>query len=153
MADPSTVHQAIEVITTTLVQLAGTVILAVGTWAITRFVAWLEKKTSLVNQQNEAQITSNFDDALRKSLIAGLGMVNDLITAKGWDDPEVKSKAVANALTYIGPHFPGYLKAIGIDPNDQTKMNTLVNEALNRAYPNAVDEASKSPATPPRPPI
>jgi hypothetical protein len=152
VADPSNYQSALSIITSSMAQLAGAAILAVGTWAVTRFVAWLEKKTSLVNQQNEALITANFDDALRKSLIYGLGRATAAIEASGWDDPQVKSQTLQTALAYIGPHFPGYLKAIGIDPNDQNQMNSMVGQALDRAFPNAVDEASKSPATPPRPP-
>jgi hypothetical protein len=133
-----------------VLQLASLLLYGVGAWAINRFVAWLESKTSLVNQKNEAQITANFDDALHKSLIYGIQQCQAEISKKGWDDPNVKSATLASALNYISSHFPGYLKAIGIDPMDSNKMNTLVTGALDRAFPNAVDEASKSPATPPR---
>lgn len=144
--DPSSLHYWLNM----LANLTASLLFAVASWAVTRFVAWLETKTSLVNQQNQAQITANFDDAVHKSIIFGLQQCQSQIANLGWADAQVKSSAISAALNYIGPHFPGYLKAIGIDPNDQGEISKFVSGALDRAFPNAVDEASRSPATPPR---
>ena len=63
----------IDPIINALLQLAATVLLAAGTWAVSRLVTWLGLK-------NSAQATATLDDALQKAVTYGLQQSQGLIT-------------------------------------------------------------------------
>jgi len=125
-----------------LLQLAATVLLAVGTWGISMIVRWLGLK-------NSAQATASLDDALQKSVTYGLQQSQALIRQKGWDHADVKSAALRQALPYMIKRFPDVLGSAGIDMSDQAALQATVTGALDRAFPHAAAVAASSPATPP----
>lgn len=125
-----------------LLQLAATVILALGSWAIARLTRWLNLKSS-------AQLTEALDTALQKSVIFGLQQSQEEIRAKGWDSVEVKNAALAVALPYMTSRFGDTLKLVGVDVNNPAALTQTVKDALDRAFPSAATQASASPATPP----
>ncbi len=125
-----------------LLQLAATVLLAAGTWAISQLVRWLGLK-------NAAQATASLDDALQKSVTYGLQQSQDLIRQKGWDHADVRSATLAQALPYLIQHFPDVLGSAGIDMSNQAALQATVVGALDRAFPHAAAVAANSPATPP----
>lgn len=137
-------------ITQALTQVAAAAILALGTWAVGRIIQWLGLK-------NSAQATAAVDSALEKAVTYGLQQVQAQIAANGWDHPQVKNDALAKALPYMTAHFKDSLKAAGVPVGDQAKMDSIVSEALDRAFPSAVAAAASSPATPPatapKPPV
>ena len=95
-------------ITSAIMQLVATLILGIGTWAISRLIQWLGLK-------NAAQATANLDDALQKGVTFGLQQTQELIKQKGWDNIEVHDEALGKALPYVMSRFPGALKAAGLD--------------------------------------
>ena len=137
-------------ITQALTQIAAAAILALGTWAVGRAIQWLGLK-------NSAQATAAVDGALEKAVTYGLQQVQAQIATNGWDHPQVKNDALAKALPYMTSHFNDTLKAAGVPVGDQGKMDSIVSEALDRAFPSAVAAAASSPATPPatapKPPV
>ena len=129
-------------IITALLQLMAMLILGVGTWAIGRLVQWL-------GLRNSAQATANFDDALQKSVTYGLQQVQDQIRQHGWDNAEVKNRALAVALTYMNGRFGSTLKAAGVHGPSQAEIDAILAGALDRMFPHAAAVAAASPATPP----
>jgi len=129
-------------ITNVLLQLAGAVILGVGTWAIGRLLQWLGLKTS-------AQAMANLDDALGKAVTYGLQQSQDLIRQKGWDHADVRNATLAAAVPYLIKRFPDTLKAVGVDLSNEKATTEAVTGALDRAFPHAAATAAASPATPP----
>ena len=125
-----------------LLQLAATVLLAAGTWAIGMVVRWLGLK-------NAAQVTASLDDALQKSVTYGLQQSQDVIRQKDWDHVDVRSVALAHAVPYLIQHFPDALGAAGVDLSDRAALWATVTGALDRAFPHAAAIAANSPATPP----
>lgn len=129
-------------VTNALMQLAAAVVLAVGTWAVSRFVQWLGLK-------NAAQATANLDDVLQKGVTYGLQQSLDLIKQKGWDHVDVRNQVLDTALPYVISRFPDTLAAVGLDPNNTQDLTDKVRGALDRAFPHAAAVAAASPATPP----
>jgi hypothetical protein len=125
-----------------LLQLAATVLLAAGTWAITRFTTWLGLK-------NSAQATATLDDALQKAVTYGLQQTQELIKQKGWDNVDVRNAALAHAAPYMIGHFPDALKNVGLDMSNTQAVQAAVMGALDRSFPHAAAVAAASPATPP----
>src|SRR5689334_6275957 len=68
----ATSSQDITWITTPLLQLLGTLILAIGTWAIKRLLDWLQLKIS-------AQASANLDQALEKAVTFGIQQAQETI--------------------------------------------------------------------------
>ncbi len=125
-----------------LLQLAATVLLAVGTWAISRFTMWLGLK-------NAAQATATLDDALQKAVTYGLQQSQELIKQKGWDHVDVRNATLAQAAPYMINHFPDALKNVGLDMSNPQAVQLAVMGALDRSFPHAAAIAAASPATPP----
>jgi hypothetical protein len=132
----------ISPITNALLAVAGTALLAVGTWAVGRAARWM-------NLQSNATAVSAFDDALGKALAAGLQSSSALIAQKGWDHIDVKNATLAAAAPILVAKFPDALKGVGIDVSDPSQTAAKVTAALDRAFPAAVTKAAASPATPP----
>ena len=116
-------------------------LLAAGTWGISRLVRWLGLK-------NAAQASANLDDALEKSVTYGLQQSQDIIKAQGWDHADVRNATLAKAAPYMIAHFPDALAAVGCDLSKPDALNACVTEALDRAFPQAVAVAAASPSTP-----
>ncbi len=124
-----------------LLQLVAAVLLSMGTWAVARLIRWL-------GLRNSAQATGALDDALQKSITFGLQQSQDLIRRKGWDDVDVRTSAIGQALPYMIERFPDVLKAVGVDTSDQASLQRIVSGALDRAFPQAASVAAASPGTP-----
>ena len=130
-------------ITNVLLQLASTLLLGFGSWGAARLIG-------LLGLKNAAQATANFDDALQKSVTFGLQQCQALIAQKGWDHLDVRNAALSAAMPYLIGHFPGALKAVGVDASNPQTLESLVKGALDRAFPQAAAAAADSPATPPK---
>jgi hypothetical protein len=137
-AGASTSNFDITWITTPILQLLGTIILAFGTWATKRLLDWLGVKVS-------AQAAANIDQALEKAVTYGIQQTQETIKTKGWDHIDVREQAIAAALPYMQQHFADTLKSVGTDPNAED----IIKKALDRVFPQAVAKAAASPATPP----
>jgi len=129
-------------LTSTLMQLLATLIMGVGTWAVSRLVQWL-------GLRNAAQATAALDDVLQKAVTYGLQQTQDVIREKGWDHIEVRNQALAKAVPYLIERFPDTLRAVGVDLANRNAMTSSVTGALDRAFPHAAARAAASPATPP----
>jgi hypothetical protein len=125
-----------------LLQLAATAILGAGSYAIPRIVRWLGLKES-------AQARAALDSALHKAVTYGLQQSQTLIKEKGWDHPEVRDAALAEAANYMTNRFADTLKAVGTDVAKPEAVDA-VRGALERAFPGAAADAADSPATPPK---
>jgi hypothetical protein len=125
-----------------VMQLAATVILAAGGYAIPRVLRWLGLKES-------EQARAALDSALHKAVTYGLQQSQALIKSKGWDHPQVRNAALADAATYLTTRFADTLKAVGTDVAKPEAVEA-VRGALERAFPAAVADAADSPATPPK---
>jgi hypothetical protein len=119
-------------------QLLGTIILAIGTWATKRLLDWLGVKTS-------AQAAANLDQALEKAVTYGIQQAQEGIKTKGWDHIDVRNQVIGAALPYMQAHFADTLRSVGADPT----MEDTIKRALDRAFPQAAAKAAASPATPP----
>jgi hypothetical protein len=112
-------------------------------------VAWVGRKAAtLLHLKISSQTSDMLEQAAYKAATFGLGRVQDLIAAKGWDHPEVKSQAVALAIPYFTSRFPEALKAAGVNVNDPVALSATVEGLLERIFPAAARDAAKSPATP-----
>lgn len=137
-------------IITTLLELAATVVFAVGSWGIARLTTWL-------NLKNADQINRNLEGALQKAVTYGLQQTQDRIRAEGWDSLNVKNEALATALPYMTDRFKDTLRLAGVNISDRAATERIVLGALDRIFPAAAAAAASSPATPPetapRPPL
>jgi hypothetical protein len=112
-------------------------------------VVWVAQRVAaLLHLKISAQTGSLLESAAFNSATYGLGKVQALIAAKGWDHAEVKSQAVALAIPYFTSRFPGALKAAGVNLNDPVALSATVEGLLERVFPDAVSAAASSPATP-----
>lgn len=129
------------------VQLAAIVIIAVGTWAIQRAVAYAQ---AYFRVKVNSAIVQGFDDALARAVHAAAGQAEDLVKAKGWDHPDVKNTIVRLAVEYaLNKSIPA-LKMIGLDPADPGGATTrYLTDELNRIFPTAIAPVAASPVTPP----
>lgn len=136
--DLSTVIQAV-------IGLCATAITIFGGIALTA----LAKRLNV--QVSTAQVAM-FDDALGKSLAAGVSASTAAIAAKGWDHIDVKNHVIGLALNTAVSKFPAALKGVGLSADLSDPMNVkTITEALERALPAAFTAAAASPATPPAP--
>jgi len=125
-----------------VLQLIAMVLLAFGAWAVARAASWLK-----INSNSAA--VDAFDDALAKAIAAGLQSSTSVIAREGWDSVNVKNATLAAAAPILIAKFPDALKGVGLDPDNPAQISTLVDAALDRAFPEAAAKAAASPATPP----
>ena len=137
-------------IITPLLELAATVVFAIGGWGITRLTTWLGLK-------NTDQINKNLESALQKAVTYGLQQTQTRIRAEGWDSLNVKNQALQSALPYMTERFQDTLRLAGVNTSDPDATKAAVLGALDRIFPAAAAAAAASPATPPetapRPPL
>lgn len=127
---------------TQILQALGGVVLLGVLWAI-RYVAGILRIKLSDTQKAE------IEDVAGKSIAYGLGRVEDIIKAKGWDHPDVKSGAVSLAINYAIERFPDAMKRAGIDATSiQTAARTL-EPMLQRKFPEVAAVVAASPVTPP----
>lgn len=131
-----------------LLELLGTLALAMLTAALRRLFEWL-------GLRNRSQLRLVFDDILQKGILWGIQQAEDLIRVKGWDHLDVRDKTVAEALDYITARFGASLAPVlrqdGLRLGSDAAGAEL-RAALERAYPVAAGIAAASPVTPPAPP-
>lgn len=125
-------------------QVLGAVILGIGIVAGKRFLAWMNYKVT------DAQ-KLEMEDVTGKALQYGISKTTDMIKARGWDHPDVKSQVIAEALEYAKDKFPGALARAGIDTTDPLATAQQMSGILERKFPEAATVAVASPVTPPHP--
>jgi hypothetical protein len=119
------------------------VLTVLGSWALTRLATSLGVTIS-------AGQRAQFEAALHNALAYGVTRAIGVISANGWDHPDVKSLVVASGLDYMITRFPDALAAVGLRGDLGSPENIgRLQGALERALPGAILAASASPATPP----
>jgi hypothetical protein len=97
-----------------LIEVAGAVILILGSWLIVRLRAWVDAKTGLANSKAADLIQQRMNEALARSLAYAESAVESKVTKTG--KVEVDSPLVAAAAGYLTKMWPELVEASGLTP-------------------------------------
>lgn len=125
-----------------LLSLAALVITILGTMVVNRIATW-------VGIQSNSAALAQFDAVLTKAVQSAASDADNLIRAKGWDHPDVKSAIVAAGAGIAIAKFTPALISMGLDPSDPNGATTqYLKEELSRIFPTAMAPVAASPVTP-----